>query len=172
MVELEEDGVGIYSWPQGAWRASFALSRRARRALAEPSAPKPFDTVRKISPTWLRDLAFAFDVFFRLLEAAPGGSKVESVRFENPAGGAVFVPADLVPGAGDPAIACAEAALGNKVDSGSIVVNGRALRFRCDCLSHVDLWMALPAGGAWLTGAALRQIAEAAAQRHGVTLAG
>jgi hypothetical protein len=170
-VDLEEDGIGIYGWPKGALWASFPLSRRARRALTDPGAEKPLAFVRARSPGWLRDLTFAFDLLFRLLEAAPGGSKVERVRFENPSAGAIFVPSDLAPAAGDLPTACAEAAVGNKVDKGTLIVNDRALQFRCDCLSHVDLWMALPDGAAWLTRVALQEIAKATAERHGVVIA-
>jgi len=49
---------------------------------------------------------------------------------------------------------------------GRILVNGRALRFRCERIARVFLWMELP-DGSWLTRAALREIRDAAAQRHG-----
>ena len=171
LVELEEDGVGIYSRPKGAWWAHFALGRSTRRALYDPAALKPLGIVRERSPAWLRDLRFAFDLLFQLFEIAPGGAKVERVRFQNPSSGAVMVDRDLVPRGPDPAAACAEAAIGNKVEEGRIVVNERALRFRCECLARVDVWMELPGGGGWLSRAALRELAAAAAKRHGVIVA-
>ena len=171
LVTIEERGIGIYSSPRGAWRASFALSRRARRSLTDPSVAKPLTQVRERSPTWLRDLEFAFDLLFAVLESAPGAAKVESVRFENPANGAVFVETDLVPRSGDQAQACAEAVLGNKVEGGKLIVGRRGLRFRCDCLARVDLWMELPGDGEWLSPSALRELAEPIAARHGVPLA-
>ena len=80
-------------------------------------------------------------------------------------------PGRPIPRGTDLVLACAEAAIGNKSEYGKIVVNGRELRFRCDCSSHVDLWVELPEGGAWLTRKTLREIGELAATRHGVTVA-
>lgn len=171
IVAAEEDGVGIYGSPKGAWRTHFALSRWALRSLRDSSLEKPIALVRQRSPAWLRDLTFAFDVLFRVLEAAPGSAPVADVRFENPPSGFVFLESDLVPRGPDLATACAQAAIGNKVEYGRLVVNGSALPFRCDCGAQVDLWMGLPRGGEWLTRAALAAIAADAAGRHGVPLA-
>ena len=170
--------------PQGHYHVDvFRADRRFVRALTLQrvgetalyrvcdDSQKPIAPVRQRNPAWLRDLTFAFDVLFRVFEAAPGGSPVADVRFENPPSGFVFVESDLVPRGPDLATACAEAAIGNKVEYGRIVVNGSALPFRCDCGAQVDLWMGLPRAGAWLTRAALREIAADAARRHGAPIA-
>ena len=93
------------------------------------------------------------------------------VRLYNTLRAAGRARADLVPRGADLPLACAEAAIGNKLEYGKMVVSGRELRVRCDCSSHVDLWIELPEGGAWLTRGALREVGELAARKHGVTVA-
>ena len=108
-------------------------------------------------------------MLFRVVEAAPDASKVERVRFENPPSGAVFVEQDLLPREKSSPSPVPRPPSATKSTKDASLINERPLRFRCDCLAHVNLWMALPDGGAWLSRAALQEIAEQAAMDHGVT---
>lgn len=127
---------------------------------------KPVDEAIAACPEWYAGLRFAFDFFIGALELDPEIGTVATLEFMNPSGGGPslleedlgLISRDLIDGA-------ARRAMGNKMEDGRLMVNGRVQRkFDVDCRGKIDVWLEVP----HYESEALRAVAAAAGVRQGV----